>query len=623
MMSTNGTHVDDRTRQTAEAGSHGAATRRLRWPGWMARWPKGVRVATLVAAVLVVGVALIAGVDLVISFGTIHPGVSIGPVDVGGLTRAEAADAIQEHVAERSALPVTLEVGDDRWEVEAASIGLSVDATAVAEAAYRVGRGDVTEAVGERARAVLGGVSVPLDPAYDPAGVQSLVRRINDSIAQPPVDAGVRIEEGTAYRVAPEDGRGVEEEQTRDALLGAFLSGQRTVSVDLVALAPEIDQQRAEGAYQAAVTMLSGPLELYYEDKQWTIQPAIIGEWIDFRRAEGADGPVLEAYIASEEVSATILPLVAEVGKPAKDASFTVSNGTVAIVPGEDGLAVDAGDLAAKLETALVSGQERRVELAMRRVEPALTTEEAKGLGIKERLATFTTEYSASNKPRVNNIHTLADALDGTLLAPGETFSFNGTVGERTAAKGYQEAPAIVNGKLVPELGGGICQVNTTLFNTVFFSGLPVVERHNHSQYISHYPKGRDATVSWGGPDFKFTNDTGHWILIATSYTNSSVTISLYGTDPGYEVAYETGPFTNLKNPPVREVEDPTLPVGTRVIEERGVSGRTIVVTRVVTKNGMEVRRDTFRSVYRPTEEVVRVGTKPVAAPSVPATSTP
>jgi vancomycin resistance protein YoaR len=152
---------------------------------------------------------------------------------------------------------------------------------------------------------------------------------------------------------------------------------------------------------------------------------------------------------------------------------------------------------------------------------------------------------------------------------------------------------------------------------------LPVVERHNHSQYISHYPKGRDATVSWGGPDFKFTNDTEHWILIATGYTNSSVTISLYGTDPGYEVTYETGPFTNLRNPPVREVEDSTLPEGTRVIDERGVSGRTIVVTRIVTKNGAEIRRDTFKSVYRATEEVVRVGTKPVAAPSTPATSTP
>jgi vancomycin resistance protein YoaR len=146
----------------------------------------------------------------------------------------------------------------------------------------------------------------------------------------------------------------------------------------------------------------------------------------------------------------------------------------------------------------------------------------------------------------------------------------------------------------------------------VFFSGLPVVERKNHSQYISSYPKERDATVSWGGPDFKFKNDTDHWILVATSYSNSSVTISLYGTDPGYEVTYKTGDWTEVIAPPVREVKDATLPAGTKVIDERGVSGRTIVVTRTVTKGGSVVRTDTFKSVYRPVEEVVRVGTKPV-----------
>jgi vancomycin resistance protein YoaR len=163
--------------------------------------------------------------------------------------------------------------------------------------------------------------------------------------------------------------------------------------------------------------------------------------------------------------------------------------------------------------------------------------------------------------------------------------------------------------------------VGTTIFNTVFFSGLPVVERRNHSQYISSYPKGRDATVSWGGPDFKFKNDTEYWVLVATSYTNSSVTISLYGTSPGYDVTYQTGDWTNLIDPPVREILDPEMPVGSKVVEERGVSGRTIVVTRTVSKGGTVVRTDTFKSVYRPVEEVVRVGTKPIA--SDPATPTP
>ena len=108
----------------------------------------------------------------------------------------------------------------------------------------------------------------------------------------------------------------------------------------------------------------------------------------------------------------------------------------------------------------------------------------------------------------------------------------------------------------------------------MFESGLPVVERQNHSFYISHYPKGRDATVSWGGPDFKFKNDTDHWILIATGYSTSSVTISLYGTDPGYDVTSDVGSWTNVKPHPVKEIEDTTLPEGSRVTEDAGVDGR-------------------------------------------------
>lgn len=589
----------------------------------MASWPLGARIGLVSVGVLFVVLIGVAVADIAITGDRIHAGVQVGSLDVGGMLRSTAAQAITEAVTERAATPVNLTVEGESWDVSAESIGLSVDATGLASAAHRVGRGDFLEVVSGRARATFGHVTVPLVLACNEDSIEQLVESINASIAQPPEDAAVVVEGASVTRVPPADGHGVDADEAQDAILDAFLSDERAASVGLVTLKPAIDEARAEDAFEAARSMVSAPLELYYEDKTWTVEPATIGGWIGFHSVESTDGPLLEAYIVSAEVSSTILPLVAEVGRPAKDASFNTSAGAVTIVPAEDGLSADAEDLTTRLQAVLTGTGERRTELTMRRVEADLTTEEAKGFGIVERISTFTTEYSSSNKPRVNNIHTLADALDATLLGPGETFSFNGTVGERTAAKGYEEAAAIVNGKLVPQLGGGICQLNTTLFNAVFFSGLPVVERRNHSQYISHYPKGRDATVSWGGPDFKFKNDTPNWILIATGYTNSSVTISIYGTDPGYEVAYETGPWTNLTNPPVREVKDPKLPVGTRVIDERGASGRTIVVTRIVTKGGAEIRRDTFKSVYRPTEEVVRVGTMPAPVASTPATSTP
>jgi vancomycin resistance protein YoaR len=253
-------------------------------------------------------------------------------------------------------------------------------------------------------------------------------------------------------------------------------------------------------------------------------------------------------------------------------------------------------------------------------MQPVLTTDAAQQMGISDRISSFTTTYSTANPARTNNVHLLAKTFDAKLVPPGGVFDFNQVAGERTAAKGYQEAPAIVDGKLVPQLGGGVCQVGTTFFNAVFFSGLPILERHNHSFYISHYPKGRDCTVSWGGPDFKFKNDTAGWLLIRTSTTASSLTISLYGTDPGYDVQYSTGQFTDVVPFKVDEVKDPTLAKGIKIITDGGVNGCRIVVTRTVYKGATVVRTDRFVSIYDPKVETVRVGTK---VSSKPATTTP
>jgi vancomycin resistance protein YoaR len=562
------------------------------------------------------------GVDVATGAGRVHPGVRVGPVDVGGLSLKEATDVIGSAVASASAEPVSLAVGGDEWEITSEQIGLSVDATGMAEAAYAVGRGGFRDVVVDRIAAWLGRARLPLDLAIDDAALEATLDSVREAVATPATDASVEID-GVSVEIVPAaDGLDLDPSVARVELPNAFFTDERLVTLDLVVSSPTIGEDGARRAYEQAKKMLSGPVTLTYGDKRWEVPAPTIGEWIAFRAAETSAGvSALEAYIASEEISATVLPMVAEVGRPARDASFKAGGGKVSIVPAQDGLSADAADLAVRLTSVLLSDGERVAELTMRRVEPAISTAMAEGMGIVERISTFTTQYSSSNKSRVNNIHMLADALNGTLVAPDAVFSFNGTIGPRTAEKGYQEANAIVNGKLVPQLGGGICQVGTTIFNTVFFSGLPVVDRRNHSHYISAYPDGRDATISWGGPDFKFKNDTDNWVLIATSYTNSSVTVSLYGTSPGYKVTYETGPWTSVIAPPVREVKDATLPAGTKVIEERGISGRTIVVTRVVTNGSTTVRSDTFKSVYRPVEEVVRVGTKPSV--SQPATSAP
>jgi vancomycin resistance protein YoaR len=319
-------------------------------------------------------------------------------------------------------------------------------------------------------------------------------------------------------------------------------------------------------------------------------------------------------------VGAATASLTKGSGRPAKNAAFTVVKGKIKITASQVGLGPDLASLADDLARACVGAGARTAAVKFTQTQPSLTTTAAREMGISDRISSFTTTYATVNPARTSNVHLLAHALDAKLVPPGGTFSFNQTAGERTAAKGYQEAPAIVKGKLVPQLGGGVCQVGTTFFNTVFFSGLPIVERHNHSFFISHYPKGRDATVSWGGPDFKFKNDTKGWILIRTSTTASSITISLYGTDPGYQVDYTTGPFTDVVPHKVIEVKDPKLKKGARIVTDGGVDGCRILVVRTVYKDGAVVRTDRFVSIYSPKDETVRVGTK--TASTTP-TSTP
>lgn len=568
----------------------------------------------IIAGAVIAAFALLFGIDAIASAGRIHPGVRVGDAAVGGMDRRHAVSAVRSASAKLLAEPVKLSVAGRTWAVKAADIGAAADVTDAVDAAYAVGRsGEPLRSFGQRVSAWFGGQRLALRFTADDAASTRFFDAVSAKVADPGRDAAVVVEGTTARLVSARKGADLDRAAAGKALLAAFASSRRSVSLRLVASTPRVSDTAAAAALTDARKMLDGPVVLTYGSKRWGLTAAKVAGWIAFRAEPATGTPTarLTAYLASDEVSADVAPLLGGIGKTARDAGFKTSGGTVSIVPSEDGLALDAADLAKTLATRLVAG-ERTATIRMRRVEPAISTADAQAMGIKSRLSTFTTAFSAGNAPRVNNIHTLASALNGTLVAPGKTFSFNGTIGPRTAEKGYQEAPAIVNGELVPQLGGGICQVGTTVFNAVFFSGLPVVERHNHSEYISHYPTGRDATVSWGGPDLKFRNDTGHWVLVATSYTSSSITVSIYGTSTGYEVSYTTGPWIDIKPYATKTVKDPTLPVGAKVVETRGETGRSVVVKRTVTKAGAVVRTDSFKSVYKSSAEVVRVGTKVV-----------
>jgi vancomycin resistance protein YoaR len=220
-------------------------------------------------------------------------------------------------------------------------------------------------------------------------------------------------------------------------------------------------------------------------------------------------------------------------------------------------------------------------------------------------------------------VQLVAHLVDGKLIAPGSTFSFNGATGERTAEKGFLVAPVIINGELQTGLGGGICQVSTTVFNAAFEAGLPITARTNHALYISHYPLGRDATVNYPDIDLKFVNDTGHWLLLRTFVGSSSLTVTLYGTPQHRRVESIAAPLTVLSPPSLKKTVDATLKPGETVVDDNGVPAQSTSVERkVYAPTGKLLSDATWYSSYRAEPKIIRVGPKaPKKKPPVATTT--
>jgi vancomycin resistance protein YoaR len=206
----------------------------------------------------------------------------------------------------------------------------------------------------------------------------------------------------------------------------------------------------------------------------------------------------------------------------------------------------------------------------------------------------------------------MADFIDGTIVKPGEAFSFNDVVGPRTSERGFLEGQMIIGSLVLPSIGGGVCQTATTLFNDAFELGLPILARTNHNLYLAHYPLGRDATVSWGGPDLVFKNDLKHGILIKTSYTDQTLTFTFYSTAQGRVVTSETSPQTNWTSPHDENAYDPygviAKPGQTVTETGSGERGFDVTVTRTVTQDGVPIRQDSFFSRYVPVGNTIVYG---------------
>jgi vancomycin resistance protein YoaR len=560
------------------------------------------------AALLLLAVAAIAAAIVYAgSPDALARGIEIDGVDVGGLSAAQAKRTLERRSRAALGKPVSFVVAGHAFQLKAADIRLRPDWAAAVSKARDAGDGFGPLRGFRRIGLRLFGDRLTAAADYDRVKLQAVVARIATAVDRPHRDAAVvrhglmpAVERARVGRVLDRDAAGA---SIVEALTS--LSRRRTVTLPLRADVPKVTAPMLARAAAQARLAVSAPVVLTLGPKRLKVP-----RWKIATVLELPGNGATRLRIGGPGADSFFKGLQKQVNTAARDAQFVVVSAGITIKPSVDARVLDVPETAKVLLAAALRTVNRTAAIVVRTQPAKRTTEDAKAMGITGIVSSYTTSFGGVPN-RIHNVQVVSHLVDDTLIPPGKEFSFNATTGERNAAKGLLEAPVIINGELQNGLGGGTCQVSTTVFNTAYEAGLPITARTNHALYISHYPQGRDATVNYPDTDLRFRNDTNHWLLLRTFVSSSSLTVNLYGTPQHRRVETQTAPLRTTGAIPVKIVKDPTLPKGKKVIEENGSPPlATSVTRRVYDEKGKLLYQNTWYSSYVGEKQVVRVGTK-------------
>ncbi len=524
---------------------------------------------------------------------------TVSGVRIGGHPQHEAAQRLQAGLADKVAREIETTIDGRPVAVDPAAAGLRVDYDA-----------SVAEAGGEESwdpvrlwNYFTGGDDLEAVVTVDEATFNTYLTGLDQQHGAAARDGAVAFEGDRIATTRASTGRALDPSDTLAALRGAFLEdAPQVVALEMVEVQPDIDATDVQEALDGfASPAVAAPVTLSFEGSDVKVFPADYTAALTLVPTDGELVPTLDGARLTEVVAGRVTD-----GAPV-DARVTLVNGTPRVVPAKPGVTFDQQQLQAGFLQVVAKPQgQRTLALDAKVAKPDFTTKEARALRIRERVSTFTTYFPYAEYRNVN-IGRAAELIDGTLLQPGETFSLNDTVGERTEANGFTKGYIINDGILVQDLGGGVSQMATTLFNAMFFAGLEDVEHKPHSFYIDRYPVGREATVAWGAVDLRFTNDTPYGVLIDTNVTPSTpttsgvVTASMYSTKY-WDITSTTGERYNLTEHKTRRIDSRTCH------PNEGFGGFDIDVVRHFRPVGenTETREDeVFHTTYIPSDTVI------------------
>lgn len=560
----------------------------------------------------------------------IFPGVSVGGVDLSGLTIDDARALILNRVTYPQNGRVVFLYGDRQWAASPAELGLLLDFNATAQLAYNVGR---SGGLGQRllAQSSARGGGIDIQPVFilDQDKAYQLLNSIADEIYLPVQEPAIHID-GTEVLVS--QGQNGRQMDVAGALnlttlqVHTLRDGVIPLTVDEQAPLIADPEKQAELARR----MLSRPLTLSLpgadaDQGPWEIDPTTLAGMLSFEQAQTDGDDSYQLSLNSQALYSFLDSIRPGLYREPVNARFIFNDDTRqldVLEPSVTGRDVDMQASMGKIRERLLDGEHDAV-LEMVYTEPQVTdTMTGADLGITELIHEETNFFYGSAAERIQNIAAASGSFHGLLVAPGETFSMADALGDISLENGYAEALIILGGQTITGVGGGVCQVSTALFRAVFFSGFPIVERHSHAYRVGYYEKiagnirdtnlaGLDATVFVPIVDFKFTNDSPYWLLMETyvNPTYSSLVWKFYSTSDGRSVEWQTTGVTNVVEAPeplYRENDE--LAQGEVKQVDWEADGADVTVTRQVYRGGQVIDEDVIRTHYQPWQAIYEYG---------------
>jgi vancomycin resistance protein YoaR len=591
----------------------------------------------LVAAVLA-GSMFFVGLTLMVMLGfqllyigRIYPGVQVAGIDLSGLTREEAVEKLINEGQYPFTGTIALEDQGAFWVFTPIELGLVIDEETSAAAAFSVGRqGWPWERWDLRLESLRYGSQVAPQLVFDQRLTQAQLNLIAAQINQPMIEANLQLNDYQVVVQPGQIGRQLDIDATTQLIQGPASSLQ-DASINLVVEEsyPAILDVSTEA--EIAERILSEPLILRVSASSlealgpWTFDRETLASMLIIERAETEAGETFVVRLDENKLYNFIFPLVASLQVQAKNSRFIFNDDTRQldlIEPGAVGRKLLVEHSITHINQQLRDGA-HTVDLVFDYSNPDVTDEmTAVDLQITELVSSNTSYFHGSDSSRIQNIKTAAAQFHGIFIAPGETFSMVENIGDISVDTGYAEAWIIYGDRTVKGVGGGVCQVSTTLFRTVFFGGFPIVERHPHAYRVYYYElsgggsvnenlAGLDATVYAPVVDFKFTNDTPYWLLMETYVNESarSLTWKFYSTSDGRTVDWDTTGLTDKKEPPWPVYEkNNELDKGEIKKVDWAIEGAKVTINRTVWRDGNKIIEDVFRTTYQPWAAVCEYG---------------